>query len=140
MFKNQSSCAKGVRHTKLWRAHRRLFSSWVELNYQPLVRTSKSSAMRPSQPLHQSRKSSILKWLRWGINTCRQANSFRKTLSGFEQPISCLQDRRINHYATEPQISHYNDKKLLPVTDRLTNISTLHNTSDSGNARNSKFR
>ena len=30
-------------------------------------------------------------------------------------------------------------KILLPLTDRLTNISTLHNTSNSGNASNSKF-
>ena len=32
--------------------------------------------------------------------------NFSQTLSGFEPPISCLQASRINHYATEPHISH----------------------------------
>ena len=105
MFKNQISWVNVDCHTKLGRAHRRLFSSWVELNYQPPVRTSKSSAMRPSQPLHQSKKSKILKWFKWGINTCGQAKYFRQALTGFERPTSCLQNRRINHYATEPHMS-----------------------------------
>ena len=83
----------------------------MELNYQPPGRTSKSSAMRPSQPLHQAQKSNILKWLRWGKNTCVQAKYFRQALSGFEPPISCLHASRVNHYATEPHTSFWNDKK-----------------------------
>ena len=53
------------------------------------------------------------KWLRWGKKTWRQAKSLRQALKSFEPPISCLQDRRINHYATEPHMSFENDKKFI---------------------------
>ena len=43
--------------------------------------------------------------MRWGKKTCRQAKYFRQALTGFERPISCLQNRHINHYATEPHMS-----------------------------------
>ena len=48
-----------------------------------------------------------------GKNTWRQAKSLRQALNWFEPPISCLQDRRITHYATEPHMSFENDKKFI---------------------------
>ena len=35
------------------------------------------------------------------VSTAKSSKT-SEALGGFEQPISCLQDRRINHYATEP--------------------------------------
>ena len=42
---------------------------------------------------------------------------FCQTLGGSEPPISCLQDRRINHYATEPYMSSWNEDKIFFTID-----------------------
>ena len=49
-----------------------------------------------------------------------------EALGGFEPPISCLQDRRINHYATEPCNKEVSKSPLPDSYGRKTKRANEH--------------
>ena len=96
--------------------HRRQARPWADSNHQsPVYKTGALTTMLQSHVTEVSRSTlpdmimvkkpkgpMTIKSMQ-NVSTAKSSKT-SEDLGGFEPPISCLQDRRINHYATEPCI------------------------------------